>query len=273
MAVDHYENFPVASVLLPAHLRPAVNAIYRFARTADDIADEGDATDDTRLAALAGYDAELDRIADGQMPETELFRDLQVVITTHQLPITPFKDLISAFKQDIVTKRYARHADVLDYCSRSANPVGILMLHLYKAATPHNIADSDAICSALQLINFLQDVAIDWDKERIYLPQQTMQEFGINATHIARQSREPAWTQLMQYEVNRCRHLMLSGAPLAGRLKGRIGWELRLVVQGGLRILERIEQVNGDVFRQRPTLGPIDWVVIGWRACTSRIYR
>jgi squalene synthase HpnC len=273
MAVDHYENFPVASLLLPAHLRSAVKVIYAFARTADDIADEGEADQETRLKALNGYDAELDSIAAGQTPDTELFRDLQGVITQYQLPITPFKDLISAFKQDIVTTRYDTHAQVLDYCSRSANPVGTLMLHLYKAASSDNLVASDAICSALQLINFLQDVAIDWDKDRIYLPRQDMQEFGIHASHIARQTKDPAWTALMQYEINRARRLMLSGAPLAGRLPGRIGWELRLVVQGGLRILERIEQANGDVFRHRPKLGPIDWVTIAWRACTSRIYR
>lgn len=273
MAVDHYENFPVASILLPAHLRPAVNVIYRFARSADDIADEGDAAPEDRLQALADYTAELDRIAAGETPHTPLFQALANIIAQHALPIAPFYDLISAFRQDIVTTRYETHTGVRDYCSRSADPVGVLMLHLYQAATPDNIARSNAICSALQLINFLQDVAIDWDKERIYLPLETMREFGISPSHIARQTREPAWSQLMQYEINRCRHMMLSGAPLAGSLPGRIGWELRLVVQGGLRILERIEQANGDVFRHRPVLGPMDWLLIGWRACTSRIYR
>lgn len=273
MAVDHYENFPVASVLLPAHLRPAVNVIYAFARSADDIADEGDASPNERLGSLNRYDAALDAIANGQTPDAQLFKDLQEVIVAHQLPIAPFKDLISAFKQDVVITRYENHEQVLDYCSRSANPVGTLMLHLYKAADDTNISDANAICSALQLINFLQDVAIDWDKDRIYLPQKNMREFGIQPSHIARHTKEVAWSHLMQYEINRAKRLMLSGAPLAGRLPGRIGWELRLVVQGGLRILERIEQVDGDVFRHRPRLGPVDWVVIAWRACTSGIYR
>ncbi len=272
MAVAHYENFPVASVLLPAPLRPAVKAIYAFARSADDIADEGDASSDKRLAALNKYEMELDAIAEGQIAVTPLFRDLQAVIIQYQLPMAPFKDLLSAFKQDVVTTRYEDHRQVLDYCSRSANPVGTLMLHLYQAANQENLHDSDSICSALQLTNFLQDVAIDWDKERIYLPQKDMREFGVHPSHIARQTKEPVWGHLMQYEINRCRQLMLSGAPLAGRLSGRIGWELRLVIQGGLRILERIEQVNGDVFRKRPKLGPVDWVIIAWRACTSRIY-
>lgn len=273
MAVDHYENFPVASILLPPHLREAVKTIYAFARSADDIADEGDATPEERLTALEGYAQQLAIIADGKTPDVELFKSLQQVIVQYQLPITPFNDLLLAFKQDIVTTRYDTHAQVLDYCSRSANPVGLIMLHLFNAANDANIQESNAICSALQLVNFLQDVSIDWDKDRIYLPQQQMHEFGIHASHIARHTKDPAWGKLMQYEINRTRRLMLSGAPLAGRLPGRFGWELRLIVQGGLRILERIEQVNGDVFRQRPKLNPLDWLIIGWRALTSPIYR
>jgi squalene synthase HpnC len=273
MAVDHYENFPVASVLLPKHLRDAVKVIYAFARSADDIADEGEASDEQRLAALEDYEAQLDLIVQGRTPEATLFCDLKAVIDHYELPISPFKDLLSAFKQDITTKRYANYNELLAYCSRSANPVGTLMLHLYGAATPENIAASDAICTALQLTNFLQDVAIDWDKERIYLPLEDMRSYHIDATHIARHTKNPAWAQLMRYQINRCRLKMLSGAPLAGRLPGRMGWELRFIIQGGLRILERIENVNGDVFRHRPKLGPIDWIVIAWRAVTSPIYR
>lgn len=268
MAVDHYENFPVASVLLPARLRPAVAAIYAFARSADDIADEGQAQPAERLAALQAYEAQLDLIAAGHVPATPMFQRLQQTLRDHALPLQPLRDLLSAFRQDVVTTRYAHYADLLDYCARSANPVGTLMLHLYGAASEQNLRDSDAICSALQLINFWQDVAIDWQKERIYLPLEDLHQFDVGPDDIAQACSDTRWQRLMQFQVERARALMSSGAPLARRLPGRIGWELRLVVQGGLRILERIEQVQGDVFRHRPKLGQWDWLVIAWRALT-----
>lgn len=265
MPVDHYENFPVASILLPAHLRPAVEIIYAFARSADDLADEGDATPEERLAALAAYDVQLDKIAASLVPDTPLFQSLAGIIDTYDLPLQPFRDLLSAFKQDVVTTRYADFEMLLDYCRRSANPVGTLMLHLYKATTPDNLRDSDAICSALQLINFWQDVAIDWQKARIYLPLDDMHRHGITESDIALGHTTDAWRALMQFEVARARSTMLSGAPLALRLPGRIGWELRMVVQGGLRILEAIEAADYDVFRHRPKLGKNDWLKILWR--------
>jgi squalene synthase HpnC len=266
MSVDHYENFPVASVLLPARLRPAVEVIYAFARSADDLADEGDASDVERLAALAEYEHGLDQIAAGERPDSALFQKLAVVINSYQLPLQPFRDLLSAFKQDIVTKRYSSFTDLLDYCRRSANPVGTLMLHLYDAADTDNLRASDDICSALQLINFWQDVAIDWQKERIYLPLADLQTFNIAEQQIARQEVDAAWRELMKFEVQRARTMLLAGAPLALRLPGRIGWELRLVVQGGLRILESIEASGYDMFRHRPKLGKTDWVLLLLRA-------
>lgn len=266
MPVEHYENFPVASILLPSALRPAVEAIYAFARSADDLADEGEAMPDARLAALSAYESELDRIETGQPSEIALFRTLGSVIAEYRLPLQPFRDLLSAFKQDVVVKRYATFDAVLDYCRRSANPVGVLMLHLYKAADTRNIRDSDAICSALQIINFWQDVAIDWQKNRIYLPQEDLTRFGVPEHQLTRSKVNDAWRKLMQFEVNRARTMMLAGAPLALRLPGRIGWELRLVVQGGLCILECIEAVDYDIFRQRPKLGKADWMRLVWRA-------
>ena len=271
MPVEHYENFPVASVLLPAHLRPAVEAIYAFARSADDIADEGDAAPEARLAALSGYDDVLDLIETGAEVEGAVFANIASIRTCYGLPLPPLRDLISAFKQDVVTTRYTKIEDLLDYCRRSANPVGHLMLFLYGMASSRNLKDSDAICSALQLINFWQDVAIDWEKERIYIPLSDMARFGVTETHLKEGRVDDAWRNLMRFEVNRARTMMLSGASLATRLPGRIGWELRLVVQGGLRILERIEAVDYDVFRQRPTLGPLDWVCMGWRAAAMKI--
>ncbi|MBC7500298.1 MAG: squalene synthase HpnC [Herminiimonas sp.] len=266
MSIDHYENFPVASILLPARLRPAVEAIYAFARSADDLADEGDAPPAERLQALNTYEAALTALEHGAPPDNLLFRKLASVVKNYALPIQPLRDLLSAFKQDVVTVRYGTFDLLLDYCRRSANPVGKLMLHLYGRVDRASLEDSDAICSALQLINFWQDVGIDWQKQRIYIPQEDLMQFGVTESHIAQATVDAAWRELMQFQVDRARSMLVSGAPLALRLPGRIGWELRLVVQGGLRILEMIEAVDHDVFRRRPELKAADWIRIAWRA-------
>jgi squalene synthase HpnC len=266
MSVGHYENFPVASLLLPARLRPAVQTIYWFARTADDLADEGDEAPAARLANLAAYRDELRAIDAGRESETPLFAALGATIREHRLPLQPFYDLLDAFAQDVVKPRYASFAEVLDYCRRSANPVGLLMLHLYGAAKGPNLQRSDAICSALQLVNFWQDVALDFRKGRIYLPQEDMARFGVTEQHIADGRVDDRWRALMSHQVSRARAMLESGAPLAGALGGRIAWELRMIVQGGLRILERIERAGGDVFRHRPTLHAMDWPLMFYRA-------
>ena len=266
MAVDHYENFPVASILLPRRLVPAVEAIYAFARSADDLADEGDAAPAERLAALQAYDAALDAIDAGTPPPEPMFRRLADVLAAFRLPLQPLRDLLSAFRQDVVTTRYANFAQLQDYCRRSANPVGRLMLGLYHVDDAASLRESDAICTALQLINFWQDVAIDIAKGRVYLPLDDLARFGVTVDAIEQGRTGPAWRALMRFEAERARALMLEGAPLATGLPGRIGWELRMVVQGGLRILEAIERVEYDVFRRRPRLKRLDWLAIGWRA-------
>ena len=265
--LSHYENFPVASPLLPARMRAAVRVIYAFARSADDIADEGRALPAERIAALDAYEAELDRIDAGLRPDSPLFVELAAVIAEYDgLDTRPLRDLLSAFRQDVVKTRYASWADLLDYCRRSANPVGRIMLALHGERDPDLLAMSDAICSALQVINFLQDVAIDWQKARIYLPQEDLLRFGVDERQVAHGEIDGCWHALMQFEVDRARALMLSGAPLARRVRGRLGWELRFIVLGGLRILEKIEAVGHDVFRHRPKLGKADWLRLGWRS-------
>ena len=274
MSANHYENFPVASFLLPRHLRRAVLNIYRFARSADDIADEGDASDGERLHALQAYRDALhacvippaEQTVAFSPPLDAIFTPLGQTIVDHRLPLQPFEDLLSAFEQDIVQKRYVDHAALNHYCERSANPVGRLMLHLYGAVTPDTLAQSDAICTALQRLNFLQDVAIDWQKSRIYLPQQALDQFGMTEEAIANGQTSAAWKALMQEQVTACRALLHFGQPLGRRLPGRIGLELRLIVQGGLRILEKLEHVEFDVFRHRPTLGAYDWALMLTRA-------
>jgi squalene synthase HpnC len=271
MAIEHYENFPVASVLLPRRLVPAVEAIYAFARSADDLADEGDAAPAERLAALAAYDAALDCIERGEAVDDPMFARLAAVLAAYRLPLQPLRDLLSAFSQDVVTQGYADFPALRDYCRRSADPVGRLMLALYGVDGERDLRESDAICTALQLINFWQDVAIDLAKGRIYIPQDDLARFGVAAGDIESGRAGPAWRALMKFELGRARALMAGGAPLALRLPGRIGWELRMVVQGGLRILEMIERVDYDVFRRRPKLGKRDWLVVGWRALRMRV--
>ena len=266
MPVDHYENFPVASFLVPAHLRRPIEAIYRFARSADDIADEGDACAEERLAGLAAYQAELDRIETGTAPQTPLFVVLAEVIRQHALPIQLFRDLLDAFAQDVVKKRYADYPELLDYCRRSANPVGRLLLHLFGRTEAIHLAHSDAVCTALQLVNFWQDVALDWQKGRVYLPQDELRRFAVGEAQIAEGRCDDAWTALIGAQLDHARHLLQDGAPLVHALPGRLGWEIRLTIQGGLRIAERVAAVRGDVFRQRPTLGAGDWLHMGSRA-------
>ena len=262
MPVEHYENFPVASFLLPRHLRRPIEAIYRFARSADDIADEGDATSAERLAALADYDRALEQIAAGTTPDTPVFAELATMVREHALPIDLLHDLISAFRQDVTVKRYPDFATLQDYCRRSANPVGRLLLHLFGRATPDNLVRSDQICTALQLANFWQDVAVDWQKDRVYLPQDELQRFNIPETQIAASHWTAGWAALMDFQVERTRQMMQTGAPLARNLPGRMGWEIRFTVQGGLRILERVQQIRGNVFAARPVLGPRDWTLV-----------
>lgn len=272
MPVDHYENFPVASWLLPQHLRHPVEVIYAFARSADDFADEGALSPDERIQLLDGYIRHLDEIRAGQTPQAPLFQSLANIIREHALPIGLFYDLLDAFKQDVHKTRYANFDELKDYCRRSADPIGRLLLHLYQQATPQHLTWSDAICSSLQLINHWQDVAIDWKKNtigRVYLPQDELQQFGLSDHDIAQANAGDAWQKCMSFQCARARAMMVRGAPLGQALHGRIGAELRLIIAGGLRILDKIEAVKGDVFNHRPALKTWDWMVMAPRALPS----
>ncbi len=264
----HYENFPVASILLPARLREPVAAIYAFARSADDFADEGGLPPAERLALLDGYRRELDAIDAGEPTAHPIFLRLRPVITEYKLPLQLFRDLLDAFSQDVVKTRYANYAELLDYCRRSADPVGRLLLHLFDAATRDNLRRSDAICTALQLINHWQDVGIDAAKPvpRIYLPQDEMARFNVSDESIRRRTASADFLRLMRFQVERARALMLEGAPLGRSLPGRIGLEIRAIVAGGLAILDKIESAGYDVFDRRPALHTFDWPLVMWRA-------
>jgi squalene synthase HpnC len=270
VSVAHYENFPVASRLVPGALRPAVVAIYRFARAADDIADEGDAAPATRLAQLDAFAEVLDRIERGDSPTEAPFAALASAVDRHDLSLAPLRDLLSAFRQDVVKKRYATYAEVLDYCTRSANPIGRLLLHLYGVTDGESRRQADAICTGLQLANFWQDIAIDWRKGRLYVPDEDLARFGVEEQAIDAGRCDEHWTRLLAFEVERSRRLLLEGRALTRALPLRLALELKLVVAGGLRVLDAIDSVQGDVFVRRPRLGALDWLALAAPALLAR---
>ena len=283
MGVGHYENFPVASLLCPAPLRPAVAAIYHFARTADDIADEGQADPATRLAELEQYRRDLDRALDTAAPEARateyasasdglsarwprVFGPLAHQVRAFALPGPLLHALLDAFEQDVRNPLYPDRGAVLDYCARSANPVGRLLLHLYGIADAQALQQSDAVCTALQLINFWQDLGRDAAAGRCYVPAGDLEAFGLRREDLASGRDTDRTRALVAQLCDWAQERMLSGAPLALRVPGRAGWELRLVVQGGLRVLERIRRMDHATLSQRPTLGGRDLPPMLWRA-------
>ncbi len=266
MPVRHYENFPVASWLLPARLRPPIEAIYAFARGADDIADEGEIPDAGRLEGLDRYARALDAIERGEKPAQAPFARLAGAVAEYELPIALLRDLLEAFRQDVTRKRYDDFPQVLDYCRRSANPVGRLLLHLFRKDDAAALACSDSVCTALQLINFWQDVALDWRKGRVYIPQEDLARFGVTERAIAEGRADEKWAGLMAFECGRARSLLDRGRPLGAVLPGRIGLEIRATIGGGAAILDKIEAVKGDVFGRRPQLAPLDWIALLTRA-------
>ncbi|MFD0878535.1 squalene synthase HpnC [Variovorax dokdonensis] len=279
----HYENFPVASWLCPPQLRAPIAAIYGFARTADDIADEGDATPEERLAEIAAFRLDLAAAASGKSDSGRwpaVFQPLAGAIAQFDLPEALLADLLDAFSQDIRKTRdgaaYADRAELLDYCARSANPVGRLLLHLYRIDDAQSLRQSDAICSALQLINFWQDVSVDLPRGRFYLPLSDCAAHGLSredfrAFRPLGASLPPAAAlALIAAEVEWARQLMQSGAALVHRIPGRAGWELRLVVQGGLAILDKIQARRFDTFSHRPKVGARDVPRLAWHALRMR---
>lgn len=275
-SIDHYENFPVASWLCPPKLRPPIAAIYHFARTADDIADEGDATAEERLADLEAYRADLHAVVQSGAYSArwpQVFGPLAGQMEAFKLPPQPLDDLLSAFEQDVAKTQaraaYSDMVELLDYCRRSANPVGRLLLHLYGVNGKEALAESDAICTALQLINFWQDLSVDIPRGRYYLPLSECAAHGIFIADPARQfpalRQDEKTTRLIAACVADARATMQSGAQLVHRIPGRAGWELRAVVQGGLRILDKITAIHHATLRQRPTVGKADAPAILWR--------
>ncbi|MFN8001233.1 MAG: squalene synthase HpnC [Acidobacteriota bacterium] len=273
MARAHYENFPVGSLLVPKARRKHVYSIYAFARTADDFADEGydsgEWTEARRLAALTDWEHKLDESFAGRA-EHPVFVALAATAAELKLPVQLFKDLLSAFKQDVIKRRYADFAEVLDYCTRSANPVGrlILLLFDYRDERLHQL--SDHICTALQLANFWQDVAVDIKKDRIYLSQEEMTRFGVTEEDLRNRRFSAAYADLLRFQVERTREIFALGQTLPAQVRGRLAVELRLTWLGGMRILERIEALGYDTLNARPKITTSDKLVLFLRALVTR---
>ena len=269
VSVEHYENFPVASVLCPPALRPAVVAIYHYARTADDIADEGHAPTEERLADLAAYRHALVEVLAGRPAGARwaaVFVPLSRQIRQFMLPGALLHDLLDAFEQDVRNPPYPDRGALLDYCRRSANPIGRLLLHLYGVGDATSLRQSDAICSALQLINFWQDLSVDGPRGRHYVPEADAQGHGVSRAELATCQDSPRARLLVRALSDWSKGLMREGAPLVQRLPGRAGWELRLVVHGVLRVLEKIRRMDHATLSARPKLGASDGPVLLWRA-------
>jgi squalene synthase HpnC len=272
---EHYENFPVASRLMPKRLRPHVAAVYAFARAADDVADEPGPRPAERLRML---DEWADRLhaprrtvmsasSDSRLPTPDLiFAALHDTIARFELPIGLFDDLLSAFRQDVSTARYATWAELLDYCRRSANPVGRIVLRLFGYRDGALDAQSDAVCTALQLTNFWQDLAVDWSRGRLYVPESEWSSAGASIADLDRAAWTPEWQAAVTGCARTTQGLFDAGRGVCDGVGGRLRYELRATWLGGTRILERLEANDFDVFARRPRLGRRDAVVIAWRA-------
>lgn len=270
MVRSHYENFPVASLVLPIALRRPVSVIYAFARSADDIADEGNASPDLRLQQLDEMSGKLDLLQNGATLDDPVFIALADVIKNHNLPVQLFHDLLSAFRQDVTKQRYNNFDEVLYYCKRSANPVGRLLLYLTKQDSEKHLQQSDAICSALQLINFYQDILQDYqENNRIYFPQDEMQKYTINEKHIKERLCDPTMQAFLGSQYKRARDMMLSGFTLGLNMRGRFGLQLRMMINGGLKVLELLDKEKHRCY-SRPRLKKHDWLVIIWRSILKK---
>jgi hydroxysqualene synthase len=280
LARSHYENFPVASRLLPAHMRPHVAAVYAYARLADDIADEGDVDPSLRHARLDEWTRRLHAAVTGMsasdaastLDETTramtpaVFFALAHTVRTLDLPIDLFDDLVSAFRQDITVTRYDSWTALFDYCRRSANPVGRLVLRIGGWRSAELDAASDAVCTALQLTNFWQDFAIDWRRGRLYVPVEEQRRAGASLDALDQGAMTDEWRHALSRSAARTRELFHRGRAVCDGVTGRVRYELRATWLGGLRVLDRLEASGFDVFRQRPALGIADLPALAWGA-------
>jgi squalene synthase HpnC len=268
IARDHSENFPVASRFVPAHLRPYVWAVYAFARAADDFADEPRYAG-RREEALAHWENELERAFHGEA-DHPVFIALRDTVEACDLPIQPLRDLLTAFTMDLSVARYPTFAAFESYVRHSAHPVGRLLLYIFDCRDPQLHCFADDVCAALELTRFLQDVGLDLDKGRIYLPEEDLKHFGVSEESLDRRQVTPAFVDLMRFEVARTRALYERGRPIIDRVGASLGFELAMIWQGGTSLLDKIEAVGYDVFRRRPMLSTKDKARLVARAAGRR---
>src|SRR5580704_11821699 len=269
LAETHYENFHVASWFLPERLRPHFHAIYAYCRVSDDLGDEVGNTQQS-LALLDLWGRELDACYEGSARHP-VFVALAETIRACNIPREPFADLLTAFRQDQVVTRYASMQDVLGYCRYSANPVGRLVLYTCGYADDERFRLSDATCSALQLANFWQDVKVDFAKDRVYLPQDDMQRFGVTDATIQQGIATPEFRALLRYEVDFARNLFIQGLPLISMVDRDLALDLDLFSRGGLEILNAIEQRDYDVLSVRPAISKATKIALALRAVSGKL--
>ncbi|MGA9121512.1 MAG: squalene synthase HpnC [Bacteroidota bacterium] len=268
IARSHYENFPVASRFLPAEHRPALAAVYAYARTADDFADEGELEPAERLRSLDQWQERLDRAISGS-PDHPVFLALADTIEKYTIPRRLFEDLLTAFRWDVTRHSYETFPELLEYCRCSANPVGRIVLHIFRDGQPDKLLWSDAICTALQLTNFWQDVSIDAKKGRLYLPLEDLSRFRYTQDDLRHGVEDQEFRDLIRFEVERTRSLFLSGRPLIRAAVRSLRFELSLTWQGGMRILRLIERSDYHVLSGRPRLGWLDKLAVVTRGLTT----
>ena len=265
LARTHYENFPVGSRFIPARYREAVHLVYAFARVADDIADEGTMDRSERVQKLSDWELLLVDSLNGTVAD-EFFSGLASVIRRYRIPVQYFKDLISAFNQDTGNPEYQTFDEIIGYCSRSANPIGRIMLKIFNSSNSRNDLLSDHICTALQLTNFLQDISIDTRRNRFYIPAKELTEYGLRRQDLAGQNKKEAMVRLMKSQVERTRQIFGQGKELFFLVHNDLRFELKLIWHGGMRILEKIEALGYDTRHVRPSLTVFDSLLIVWRA-------
>ena len=269
LAESHYENFPVGSFLLRREFREPIRLVYAFARVADDIADEGNDSKEVRLRSLDAWEGEFRKAIAGNS-ELPFFQDLCEAVGKYAIPTSLFFDLITAFRMDAVGKEYDTFNDLLLYCRHSANPVGRILLHIFSCTNGETGRLSDSICTALQLANFWQDLSVDIERNRVYIPREDFERFGLRADDLRNGGGTDAIRALILFQVERTKKLFLDGKPLFGLIDKRFALELRLTYHGGLRITEKVERLGGSILHQRPVLSRYDWALIASRSFLAR---
>ncbi|MFA6469141.1 MAG: squalene synthase HpnC [Bacteroidota bacterium] len=265
LAATHYENFPVGSRLIPARYREAIHLIYAFARTADDLADEGGMDTAERLTRLADWRQKLHDAVEGK-PADSFFTALAAAIHRHGLSLQLFDDLLTAFRMDAADPVFSTFEEVLQYCAYSANPIGRLLLQIFKCSNENTVRFSDSICTALQLTNFWQDISVDTGRNRFYIPQEDLNTFGVHHDILRSRESSEEFRLMLRMQWERTRQLFLDGKPIFTLVAKEFRLELKLIWHGGMRILEKIEALNFDTRTVRPSLKPVDSLIILFRA-------